>query len=325
MWHALASQTLQWLAGTAPPQYAEVGPYTFASSEVRYNMRYDPQWNQVRGAGQRASWEAAARPRGEREQRPGQLASTPLPLQRAARRCSPALWVQVQYTYHTFETFDPALSCPTCILDDPLLVINRGYQQFYAAMRRMSAMLAASTDDLALPEDQVGACLCVERGEEGGSHQAHGGVGWARSCSQPVMGGAAATHLPCLAPVPKQKQVKVMLMPLTLLDVFGRLIGAAGALGSSDPQADALSQWARCGLLRTLSGDTQFFLPTDPDDTAGIPYAPELCRFISVTLQAAGSLPDPVPPTDFAALGYELDLAAAGAWVTAAVGSSSPE
>jgi hypothetical protein len=45
---ALPSHTLQWLAGAAPPQYAEVGPYTFKSSEVRYNLRYDAQWNQVR-------------------------------------------------------------------------------------------------------------------------------------------------------------------------------------------------------------------------------------------------------------------------------------
>jgi hypothetical protein len=49
------SPLLQWIAGTEPPAYVEVGPYAFATSEVRYNMKYDKDWNQVRQMCQGAS------------------------------------------------------------------------------------------------------------------------------------------------------------------------------------------------------------------------------------------------------------------------------
>lgn len=49
------SPLLQWIAGTEPPAYVEVGPYAFATSEVRYDMKYDKDWNQVRQMCQGAS------------------------------------------------------------------------------------------------------------------------------------------------------------------------------------------------------------------------------------------------------------------------------
>ena len=36
-----------WLAGTEAPAYDEIGPYAFKTSEVRYNLTYDPQWESV--------------------------------------------------------------------------------------------------------------------------------------------------------------------------------------------------------------------------------------------------------------------------------------
>ncbi|KAI3426439.1 hypothetical protein D9Q98_008807 [Chlorella vulgaris] len=215
----------QWIAGTEPPAYVEVGPYAFATSEVRYDMKYDKDWNQV------------------------------------------------SYSYHTIETFDRGLSCPTCTLDDSLTVVNRGYQQFYAAMRRMAAALSGPGSDSVLPEEQV----------------------------------------------------KVIIMPLTLLDISARLYGAAAFLGSANPAADALSQWVNCGLMRTLTADTDFFLPTNASDPQGLTYPPELCHYIAHTLAAVTSSPDPfISPALFATYGLDIPLGAAGAWLTAAIGSSSP-
>ena len=36
-----------WLQGAEPPQYTEIGPYTFTSHEVRYNMSYSESWDAV--------------------------------------------------------------------------------------------------------------------------------------------------------------------------------------------------------------------------------------------------------------------------------------
>lgn len=36
-----------WLAGSSPPAYDQVGPYAFRAKEVRYNMKYDPNWTHV--------------------------------------------------------------------------------------------------------------------------------------------------------------------------------------------------------------------------------------------------------------------------------------
>lgn len=37
----------QWLAGQAPPAYAEVGPYAFKSWEKRYNISFSQRWTEV--------------------------------------------------------------------------------------------------------------------------------------------------------------------------------------------------------------------------------------------------------------------------------------
>lgn len=37
----------EWLAGTAPPEYEEVGPFSFNSREVRYNIEYNSDWTEV--------------------------------------------------------------------------------------------------------------------------------------------------------------------------------------------------------------------------------------------------------------------------------------
>lgn len=36
-----------WLAGSGPPAYEEIGPYAFASKEVRYNLTYSESWDAV--------------------------------------------------------------------------------------------------------------------------------------------------------------------------------------------------------------------------------------------------------------------------------------
>ena len=36
-----------WLAGSEPPAYEELGPYAFASKEVRYNLSYSESWDAV--------------------------------------------------------------------------------------------------------------------------------------------------------------------------------------------------------------------------------------------------------------------------------------
>ena len=63
-------------------------------------------------------------------------------------------------------------------------------------------------------------------------------------------GASSASHL-SLAPWP---QVKVILMPMTLADVAGRLYGAAVALGSLDPAGDALRHGVNCGMMRVGGG-----------------------------------------------------------------------
>jgi hypothetical protein len=35
------------MAGTAPPTYQELGPFSFRLKEVRYNMQYNPDWEEV--------------------------------------------------------------------------------------------------------------------------------------------------------------------------------------------------------------------------------------------------------------------------------------
>ena len=40
--------------------------------------------------------------------------------------------------------------------------------------------------------------------------------------------------------------------------------------------------------------------------------------------QADYLLPEPLPPTSFAAAGVDISLPAAGAWLTAAIGATSP-
>ena len=37
----------QWLAGTEPPRYDEVGPYAMRVSEKHYNVQYSDDWNEV--------------------------------------------------------------------------------------------------------------------------------------------------------------------------------------------------------------------------------------------------------------------------------------
>jgi len=37
----------QWLQGLSPPQYKEVGPFSFRAKEVRYNVNFDANWNEV--------------------------------------------------------------------------------------------------------------------------------------------------------------------------------------------------------------------------------------------------------------------------------------
>lgn len=38
---------MQWLQGLSPPQYKEVGPFSFRAKEVRYNVNFDANWNEV--------------------------------------------------------------------------------------------------------------------------------------------------------------------------------------------------------------------------------------------------------------------------------------
>lgn len=38
---------MQWVSGTAPPSYEQVGPFAFKAKEVRYNVAYDSNWTQV--------------------------------------------------------------------------------------------------------------------------------------------------------------------------------------------------------------------------------------------------------------------------------------
>lgn len=37
----------QWIQGLSPPQYQEVGPFSFRAKEVRYNIKFDSNWNEV--------------------------------------------------------------------------------------------------------------------------------------------------------------------------------------------------------------------------------------------------------------------------------------
>jgi hypothetical protein len=38
---------LQWVAGSAPPAYEQVGPYVFKAKEVRYDVNYNANWTEV--------------------------------------------------------------------------------------------------------------------------------------------------------------------------------------------------------------------------------------------------------------------------------------
>lgn len=38
---------MQWLAGTEPPAYHEVGPYTFATGEKHFDVQYSSDWSTV--------------------------------------------------------------------------------------------------------------------------------------------------------------------------------------------------------------------------------------------------------------------------------------
>lgn len=39
---------VQWLNGSEPPAYREVGPYAFKGSEMRYNVSFNEDWSEVR-------------------------------------------------------------------------------------------------------------------------------------------------------------------------------------------------------------------------------------------------------------------------------------
>jgi hypothetical protein len=45
-------------------------------------------------------------------------------------------------------------------------------------------------------------------------------------------------------------QVKLILMPLTLMGIQYGLTAAAQSIGSPDPTADGLVQWLNCGPMR---------------------------------------------------------------------------
>lgn len=46
--------SLQWLNGSEPPAYREVGPYAFKGSEMRYNVSFNEDWSEVKGWQQQA-------------------------------------------------------------------------------------------------------------------------------------------------------------------------------------------------------------------------------------------------------------------------------
>lgn len=56
----------------------------------------------------------------------------------AACACELLCWLagyaQVAFTYHTWDTFDPDNSCPTCTMSDTLTVINRRARRGGAAL-----------------------------------------------------------------------------------------------------------------------------------------------------------------------------------------------
>lgn len=47
----------QWLNGSEPPAYREVGPYAFKGSEMRYNVSFNEDWTEVR-CGVARFWQA---------------------------------------------------------------------------------------------------------------------------------------------------------------------------------------------------------------------------------------------------------------------------
>ena len=51
-------------------------------------------------------------------------------------------------------------------------------------------------------------------------------------------------------PLPTWMQVKLILMPLTLMGIQYGLTAAAQSIGSPDPTADGLAQWLNCGPMR---------------------------------------------------------------------------
>ena len=77
-------------------------------------------------------------------------------------------------------------------------------------------------------------------------------------------------------------------MPMTLGDVYTRLVSAAVERGSADPAADALRQWVNCGLVIDDTAGAEFFLPTNSSDLTGLPFPPELCHYISTGVPWVG-------------------------------------